>query len=348
MNFKAAPGPKQAQKQEGRTADQNNSELEEIRRLLVRKEREIAQLRSRLARSSTGTRVGVINPENIVWIFGHGRTGSTWLSQMMAEFKNQKRWNEPYVGDLFGSFMYQRRVVDDKMMNNQSFIMGNSYREVWLRSIRYFVLDGAAARFPELGEDLYLVVKEPNGTMGAPLIMEALPESRMILLVRDSRDVVASYIDANSQGGWIYERYKRAFLEGERVTPDKDAGTFVRRHAGSYLRKLSKAKEAYDAHQGYKALIRYEELHSDTLSTMKRIYSTLGIEVDEEELARVVKKHSWGNIPEGKKGEGKFYRKATPGGWREDLTREQVEIVENITAPLMKELYPHEVQSEGS
>jgi hypothetical protein len=79
---------------------------------------------------------------------------------------------------------------------------------------------------------------------------------------------------------------------------------------------------------------------------MKRIYSTLGIEVGEEELAPVVQKHSWENIPEEEKGKGKFYRKATPGGWREDLTPEQAETVERITAPLLKELFPHEVRDE--
>ena len=55
---------------------------------------------------------------------------------------------------------------------------------------------------------------------------------------------------------------------------------------------------------------------------MKLVYSTLGLPVEEGELARVVEKHSWENIPEEQKGEGKFYRKATPGGWRKDLTRE--------------------------
>jgi hypothetical protein len=73
---------------------------------------------------------------------------------------------------------------------------------------------------------------------------------------------------------------------------------------------------------------------------MRRIYSTLGIVVDEEELSRVVEKHSWENIPEEQKGEGKFYRKATPGGWREDLSPEQARIVEEATRPLLEEHYP--------
>ena len=47
----------------------------------------------------------------------------------------------------------------------------------------------------------------------------------------------------------------------------------------------------------------------------------------------MVEKHSWENIPEEEKGEGKFYRKATPGGWREDLTPGQVEMVEEHHRP---------------
>lgn len=43
--------------------------------------------------------------------------------------------------------------------------------------------------------------------------------------------------------------------------------------------------------------------------------------------------------PEEEKGEGKFYRKATPDAWREDLTPEHVKVVEDVTAPLLKEFY---------
>jgi hypothetical protein len=170
-------------------------------------------------------------------------------------------------------------------------------------------------------------------------MMEALPESRMILLVRDPRDVVASYADARKEGGWNYERNKIRYLEGRRVPADKNPLAFAEERAKRYLRGIGKAKEAYDAHQGYKVLVKYEDLRADTLGEMKRIYSTLEVRVSEEELARVVEKHSWENIPEGEKGEGKFYRKATPGGWREDLTPEQAEVVEEITAPLLKEFY---------
>jgi hypothetical protein len=169
--------------------------------------------------------------------------------------------------------------------------------------------------------------------------MEALPESRMILLIRDPRDVVASSIDARRKGGWQYEnRNMRDQKRASRVDRDPDA--FIRWRANSYLKVISSAKEAFDSHMGHKVLVRYEDLRADTLGQMKRIYSTLEIPVNEMKLARAVEKHSWENIPEEKKGEGKFYRKAMPGGWRDDLTPEQARMVEEITAPLLKEFYP--------
>ena len=138
----------------------------------------------------------------------------------------------------------------------------------------------------------------------------------------------------------MYERREGSEDWRRRTRADKDPDTFIRNRSQKYLQHASSAKRAYDAHKGKKVFVRYEELRADTLGTMRRMYSELGIPVDEGELARVVEKHSWENIPEEEKGEGKFYRKATPGGWREDLTPEQAETVERITSPLMKELYP--------
>ncbi len=298
--------------------------------------RELAELRTRSAYDGSGTQAGGLDPGKIVWIFGSGRSGSTWLSTMMGDMSGQTLWGEPWVGTLFGNFYYEK---DENRRRNPQFIMGR-HRESWLGSIRTFLLNAAAATFPGLGPDDYLVIKEPNGSVGAPLMMEALPESRMILLTRDPRDVVASSLDARREGGWHHERNKN---RQRKEPPKKGSVSFAQSRAKQYLQGMGNAKKAYDAHGGRKSLVRYEELNADTLGTMRRIYAELGVPVNDEELIRVVHKHSWENIPEEKKGEGKFYRKATPGGWREDLTPEQVEAVEEITAPLLRELYPEQV-----
>ena len=281
--------------------------------------------------SAEGPSVGGIAPENMIWIFGTGRTGSTWLAAMMEEPEGHDVWFEPRVGTVFDPQRFQRH-------GGKHFILASQYKDVWLRSIRNFILDGANARFPELAGG-YLAVKEPGGSVGAGLIMEALPESGMVLLIRDPRDVVASWLDATRKGGWQTRRRGEGGRRAESLAETKP-NAFVRRHANAYLQHVGSARRAYEAHEGRKVVVRYEDLRADTLGTMKRMYGELDVPVEEARLAKAVEKHSWDNIPEEEKGQGKFYRKATPEAWREDLTRRQVKTVERITAPLLEEFYP--------
>jgi hypothetical protein len=310
------------------------AELARVRMRLEEKEREIAGLRQRLA--APAPRSGGVNPENVVWIFCSNRSGSTWLSSMMGEIEGHEVWNEPLVGKLFGDLYYAGAAGHQKVKH---YILGDYHKGSWLDSIQSFVLSEANARFPEVAEGGYLIIKEPNGSIGAPLLSEAMPTSRVIFLVRDPRDVAASGLDAARKGSWQYENAADRGWKREALA-DNQPDVWVRRRAQNYVRHAGKARDAYEAHKGPKVLIRYEELRDDTLGTMERLYSTLGIEVGGEELARAVDKHAWENIPEKEKGQGKFYRKATPGGWREDLTPGQVEIVEQVSAPLLKEFYP--------
>ena len=298
-------------------------------------------LRPRARRSSPTGETHGIRPENIVWIFGSGRSGSTWLGSMMASFDGCALWNEPLVGNLFGNFHYFR--VGGRASGRQ-YILGEPYKETWLGPMRDLVLGGAAARFPEVMGGGYLIIKEPNGSIGSPLLMEALPESRMIFLIRDPRDVVASSMDARSEGSWLSER------KDQRRTsrPEKNPNAYVRMRANSYVQQIEKTGQAYRAHDGRKVMVRYEDLRADTLATMKHIYSALEIPVEEAELARSVEENAWENIPEEEKGEGKKRRKAKPGGWREDLTPSQIEIVEDLTAPLLEEYYPDTATTRGA
>ena len=324
------------------------SALVRARQELASAREENRELRARLAATGGRAQAG-IDPERIVWMFGTARTGSTWLSTMMGSMAGCRVWQEPLVGDLFGHLYYVRGAPHVER-RGEDFILGRSHRESWLDSIRTFVLHEAAARFPGLTDSGYLIIKEPNGSIGAPLLMEALPESRMIFLLRDPRDVVASLLDANRRNGWLHGwedsgRHRRKSLADPAADASPDS--FVQNRARNLLRLIGKVEEAYYAHGGCKALVRYEDLRARTLQTMQRLYSGLEMDVDQAELARVVQKHAWENIPEERKGPGKSNRKATPGGWREDLTPGQVEIVERVTAPLLKEFYPDRAMDAG-
>jgi hypothetical protein len=316
-----------------------NQTLSRLHHRLTPRLREASVKAARLRAGLQGKdlREAGVQPENMIWIFGSGRSGSTWLAHMMNDLTRHQIWEEPLVGQLFGDFHNRAAQAE---LRRPDFIMGDSTRQGWLRAVRRFVLDCAGYSRPGLGAEDYLVVKEPNGSIGAPLLMEALPESRMVLLVRDPRDIVSSMLDGARQGGWMYMRRGDSEEWKRRTQADKDPDTFIRNRSRKYLQHASSAKKAFDRHKGPKVLIRYEELRADTVGTLRRMYSQLGIASDEGELTRVVHEHDWENVPEEQKGKGKFYRRATPGGWREDLTPEQAAIIEKVTAPLLKELYP--------
>src|SRR5215211_5424052 len=112
-----------------------------------------------------------VRAEKLVWIFGTGRSGSTWLASMLGALVVEvlwadyglRFWNEPLVGQLVGEFYTH---VPRRQLNNKHFIFDNSTREAYLEGIRFLVLNVAKKKFWEVSEDDYLIIKEPNGTIG--------------------------------------------------------------------------------------------------------------------------------------------------------------------------------------
>ena len=153
----------------------------------------------------------------------------------------------------------------------------------------------------------------------------------MIFLIRDPRDVVSSRLEAFKTGGWT-ER-NRDYSTANKLAK----GT--RRLAKDYVKIVSKVQEAYEAHQGKKTLVRYEDLRHDTVDTMRAMYAALEVEADEAQLEAAVEKHSWENIPEDQKGGDKFFRKAQPGSWKDDLSPKQAQLIESITGPILSKYY---------
>jgi hypothetical protein len=97
-----------------------NQELRQVRQQLADKDKEIAKLRKRLASKAADSNAVGIKPENLIWTFGTGRTGSSWLSAMMGDIQGHARWDEPYVGDLFGYAYYRR--AQEAMRKRKHFI----------------------------------------------------------------------------------------------------------------------------------------------------------------------------------------------------------------------------------
>lgn len=277
-----------------------------------------------------------VNPENLVWIFGTARTGSTWLARMLSGMPKHVFWNEPWIGDLLGNL--SGRNPWDYHLTRKDFIFGGEGDGSYT-SVRRFLLESALRRFPRIGPRVKVFIKEPHGSHGSRVLLNAVPESRVIFLIRDPRDVAASGVDAHRPGGWAKADKNNA--GGNASTEAQQAEIEMertRRRGEMYTRDIETTLKAYEAHRGPKTLVRYEDLRFNTETEVSRICHELGLEVDSDLLRESVAKHDWGNVPEDRKGPGKSKRKATPEGWREDLTEAQIAEVERITGPLMDRL----------
>jgi hypothetical protein len=92
-----------------------------LRRARRRAARKLRRLKGCRRRGSNTERAGWIRPENLVWIFGAARTGSTWLGSMMADLNGDDWWHEPMVGYLFGQHYHERA---GRRRGDEHFVLG--------------------------------------------------------------------------------------------------------------------------------------------------------------------------------------------------------------------------------
>src|SRR3712207_9197036 len=70
-------------------------------RKMGRQEQEIAALRAILAKREANGQDSGIRQENIIWVLGSGRTGSSWLTFIMGALPDHTRWrSEEHTSEL--------------------------------------------------------------------------------------------------------------------------------------------------------------------------------------------------------------------------------------------------------
>jgi hypothetical protein len=273
------------------------------------------------AAASARPRVGIAD---LVWIVGYGRTGSTWLSLMLASLPGAAVWLEPNIARALAI----ANRPENTYAHSPLYVLGG-VPEHWMPAVRAFIVAAVRARFPDHRRGDMLVLKDQNSGEHVGRVLEAVPESRIIVLVRDPRDVIASIADAmRAPNAWTQE-----------WVPPELRQFDVEESARDYAQAMGAALAACDRHPGPKIVTTYEELRADPNAAIRRIRDTLGLSASDEAIDAAVYLHAWEHIPAAEKGTGRFYRKATPGGWRDDLSAEEVAIVEQWTAPVLHRFY---------
>ncbi|MDQ1521010.1 MAG: hypothetical protein QOI55_2083, partial [Actinomycetota bacterium] len=285
----------------------------------------------------------------VVWVFGSPRSGSTWLLGLLAEHPAVVPVNEPLIGDYLAPFLSDLPGALPEGLDSRNFtirmvrddadhMFSAETRDVWMPLLgkllrgRFFA---HAVRHParvSLSRAL-VVIKEPNGSQSADLIMAAMPRARLLFLLRDGRDVVDSELAANLRGSWVSKEFP-----GLPGIAEEDRLSFVVQSAHKWLWRTEVVQAAFDAHRGPKHLVRYEELLRDPVAQLQDLFRWLEIDLDDEDLRRWTGQHSFEQIPADARGPQAFFRAAEPGRWRESLTGEEQATVDRIIGRKLRDL----------
>ena len=284
----------------------------------------------------------------VVWLFGSPRSGSTWLLRMGDEHPSIEVMNEPTIGYHLSPFLSNepgyrpedldlgtftiRRVMED----DPDRFFAAKHADVWLPDLRRLLNDRLLAHLErEVGgsapSDSLLLVKEPNGSQSADVIMRAQPTARLLFLLRDGRDVVDSELASFAVGGWQERSFAhmRGIGEAERLD-------FVVRSAYQWLWRTEVVESAFAAHRGPKHMLRYEELLREPERRLGELFGWLGVPLERSDVAAVVDRHAFERLPH--RGADRQYRFATPGAWRDNLRADERCAVEEILRPKLREL----------
>jgi hypothetical protein len=225
--------------------------------------------------------------------------------------------------------------TSDFLMNrfrtgDPSYFFSDEYAEVWRPEVRRMALARFHAQVERASrehdlEDPLVLIKEPNGSHGAELLMSLFPRSRMIFLLRDGRDVVDSLLDGFRQGGWL-NRERPQFV----VDEYSERLNWVLRQAWLWTYRTEAVQKAYSAHP--------EELRRDTVGTLRPVTQWLGLDRSDRQLERAAAALAFEAIPEAKKGSGTARRAAQPGLWRTNMSELEQRTMQRVMGEKLREL----------
>ena len=273
--------------------------------------------------------------KNLVWIFASPRSGTTWTSVQLLSHKT-KLMGEPLIGSHLADARelgntYIRRY--EEQAEREPYFFSSKYKDVWQHYVRKLILHRVYAQFQDL--DSTIIIKEPNGIMAADLITDCLPKSKILILLRDGRDVINSLITALSKGGYAEKNSRGAFkpLAGARRR------TSILLNSRRWAKLVEVLSHTYDKHdKDLRYLIRYEQLLENTYQEVQKLYDFMGINISEEKLASIIHNTSAENIPADKKGIGTTIQFAKAGVWKERFNDEEKIIIEGIIGDGLKKL----------
>jgi LPS sulfotransferase NodH len=279
--------------------------------------------------------------ENLVFLIGCPRSGTTWLQRMLAAHPGIATGQETHLFDFYigPQLRIWRKLLDPSVTGRGRVGIGCYLaEEEFLDVVRDYMRALLAGILGPVGSGTLFLEKTPAHALHVSEIHQLLPRARFIHLVRDPRDVVASLLAASRSwgAGWAPQTASRA--------------------AVTWRRHVEAAREsAASLPTTHFMEVRYEALLADTATALSGIARFLEVEWSGAALQAAIEVNRASEARQGggtpiPLGRGStlrgsvveepdgFVRRATSGGWKHDLSWREKAAVRTVTWRLMSEL----------
>jgi len=173
--------------------------------------------------------------------------------------------------------------------------------------------------------------KTPRYTHQLPMLNRLFPQSRLINIVRDPRDVAVSRMGHSRRIGLT-----QVFTPG--TQQNKEA---IEAAITGWIEAVRLVDAFAQAHPGRVHELRYWELVEHPGESAQALFDFLGVSTDPAVIDQVVAATSFealsGGRKPGQEDAGSFLRKGVPGDWREHLDPEGVAAIEAACGDLMRQ-----------
>lgn len=276
----------------------------------------------------------------ICWLLGPPRSGSSWLLGLLGGHPRVLPIDEPLLGHYLSPFLADLPGFDVSGLDEETFTLRRAFREredeffsdryraAWEPLLSKLVRRRFQAQLAARAVDpsrTFPLIKEPNGSQSADLILGATPRSRVLFLYRDPRDSIDSELSANRPGAWT----TRIFPGAEGIT-EMERTSVARLAAHKWLMRVEIVEDALRRHPGPTMTIRYEDLVANPERHLEGVLTWIGLTASADEVRQRVEGLAFGALP--RTGEGEFARRGRAGSWRGSLSADEVKVIDEITA----------------
>ncbi|MEL6139896.1 MAG: sulfotransferase [Cyanobacteria bacterium J06628_6] len=165
---------------------------------------------------------------------------------------------------------------------------------------------------------LTLLEKTPLHIRYVDRILQRFPDAKVVEVIRDGRDVCASYNALATTQPWAnigtagaIRQWRRCIDWGERYRAQSDLSPRI--HA-----------------------VRYEDLKSDTAASLKHLFDFANLSWNDAQISHIVRATDINSIR--RRGKGQYVRKGAVGDWKQSLSPEDISLCQEIAGDRLADL----------